>query len=138
MANGLYNLTRKLFCDGDIDLLADDIKVVLVRTASGTNYTVDLDAHDYLADIAAGARVATSGNLAGKTTTGGVFDATDISFTAVAADVGCCLVIYKDTGDAATSPLIAYIDTGTGLPVVPDGNDVDVTWSAGANKIFKL
>jgi hypothetical protein len=47
-------------------------------------------------------------------------------------------VIYKDTGTAATSPLIAYIDTATGLPVTPNGGDITVTWDNGSNKIFKL
>ena len=136
MASGLYAKTKKLMLDGDIDLLTDDLKCVLVDTA---DYTVDLAADDYLADIAAGGRVATSGNLATKATTGGVFDAADITFSAVTGDVCEALVIYKDTGDAATSPLIAYIDAASsGLPVTPNGGDITVTWDSGANKIFAL
>lgn len=34
--------------------------------------------------------------------------------------------------------LIAWIDTGTNIPVVPNGGDVNITWDNGANKIFKL
>ena len=48
------------------------------------------------------------------------------------------LLIYKDTGTEATSPLIAYIDTATGLPVTPNGGNITVTWDNGTNKIFKL
>jgi hypothetical protein len=59
-------------------------------------------------------------------------------FSAVTGDQSEALVIYKDTGSAATSPLIAYIDTATGLPVTPNGADVTVTWDNGSNKIFKL
>ena len=33
-------------------------------------------------------------------------------------------MIYKDTGSEATSPLIAYIDTATGLPITPNGGDI--------------
>lgn len=33
---------------------------------------------------------------------------------------------------------IAYIDTGTGLPVTPNGSDITVTWDSGASKIFAL
>ena len=135
MANGLYKKTKKLMLDGDIDLLTDDIKCVLVDTAA---YAVDLAADDFLADIPVGDRIATSGNLASKSTTGGVFNADPVTFSEVTGDVSEALVIYKDSGDAATSPLIAYIDTATGLPVTPGGGDITVTWDTGANKIFAL
>ena len=48
------------------------------------------------------------------------------------------LVIYKDTGNTATSNLIAYIDTGTGLPFTTNGADVDIVFDSGSNKIFAL
>ena len=48
------------------------------------------------------------------------------------------IVIYVDTGTEATSPLIAYIDTATGLPITPNGGDIIVTWDNGVNKIFKV
>jgi type IV secretory pathway VirB2 component (pilin) len=82
--------------------------------------------------------VATSGNLASKTSTNGVADAADITFTAVTGDVSEALVIYKDTGVAATSPLLAFIDTATGLPVTPNGGNINVVFDNGTNKIFKL
>ena len=36
------------------------------------------------------------------------------------------------------APLIAKIDTGTGLPVTPNGGPLTGVWDSGANKIFKL
>lgn len=45
-------------------------------------------------------------------------------------------MIYRDTGDPATSDLIAYIDAATGLPFTPDGGNQNVTWPAGG--IFAL
>lgn len=135
MANAIYDKARESFLKGEIAIATDNIKVVLVDTAS---YTVDTATHQYLSDISAGMRVATSGNLASKTTTGGVFDAADVTFTAVSGAQSEALVIYQDTGSAATSRLIAYIDTATGLPVTPGGGDITVTWDNGSNKIFKL
>ena len=135
MASGLYAATKKLMLDGDIDLLTDNIKVCLVDT---DDYTVDLATHDFLDDVAGAAIVATSGNFASKTTTGGVLDAADITFSSVTGDKCAALIIYKDSGAAATSPLIAYIDSGTNLPIIPNGGDIIVTWSSGANKIFAL
>lgn len=135
MANALYDKGRQAFLSALIDWLNDNIKCVLVDAA---DYTVNLATHEFLSDIPAGARVATSGNLANKTATNGVADADDISFTAVSGDPSEALVIYQDTGNAATSRLIAYIDTATGLPVTPGGGNIPVTWDNGANKIFKL
>jgi len=135
MANALYGLGREKFLNADIDWAADNIKVVLVDT---NDYTVSINTHEFLSDVAAGARVATSSNLASKTSTLGVADAADVTFTAVTGDQSEALVIYKDTGSAATSPLIAYIDTATGLPVTPNGADITVTWDNGSNKIFAL
>jgi len=116
-------------------MLDDNIKVVLV---DGADYTLDLAAHDFLDDIPAGARVGTSGNLANKTTTGGVFDADDITITGVTGDQFEYIIIYRDSGTASTSQLIACIDTATGLPCTPNGGDITITWDSGANKIFAL
>lgn len=135
MANVLYDKGRKAFLDGDIDWLNDTIKVVLV---DGADYTPLVATHEFLADIAAIARVATSPALANKSSTAGVADADDVTFAAVAGDTSEYLVIYQDTGNAATSRLIAIIDTATGLPVIPNGSDIVLVWDNGASKIFKL
>ncbi len=134
MANTLYPLARQGFLDADIDWSAHDIKGVLVDTGA---YTYSA-AHQYLSDIAGGARIATSGNLASKTSTLGVADAADLTFSAVTGTTIEALVLYRDTGVAGTSQLIAYIDTATGLPVTPSGGDIVITWDNGANKIFAL
>ena len=101
-------------------------------------YTPNLTSHEFLSDISGGARIATSGAFASKTTTGGAADAADVTFTSVTGASIEAIVIYKDTGSDATSPLIAYIDTATGLPITPNGGDIIVTWDNGANKIYKL
>jgi hypothetical protein len=31
-----------------------------------------------------------------------------------------------------------YTATGAGLPITPDGNNINITWDNGANKMFKL
>lgn len=132
MASALYPAFKAALLAADLDVLADNIKVVLVDTA---DYTYSA-AHDFLDDVPAGARVATSGNLASKTATGGVFDAADVTLTAVTGDPSEALIIYKDTGSAATSNLIAYIDSATGLPVTPNSGDVTISWNASG--IFAL
>lgn len=135
MANAMYDLGREGFLGGDIDWDANTIKVTLVDAA---DYTKDLANHDFYNDVTAGGRVATSGALASKTKTAGVADAADITFSAVTGDVSEQLIIWADTTVESTSRLILNIDTATGLPVTPNGGDINVTWDSGPNKIFKL
>ena len=135
MANALYDKGREAFLTGGINWSGDSIKAVLVDTGA---YTVNLATHQFLSDIPAGARIATSANLSAKTVAAGVADAADSLFTAVSGASVEAVVLYKDTGTAGTSALIAYIDTASGLPVTPNGGDITVAWDNGANKIFKL
>ena len=133
MANALYGKGREKFLSGDIAWDTDNIKVSLVDTGT---YTVAIDTHEFYSDLSG--VVADSGNLASKTVTLGVADAADITLSSVTGSSVEALVIWKDTGVAATSPLIAYIDSGTNLPITPNGGDITVAWDAGANRIFKL
>ncbi|MEE3066557.1 MAG: hypothetical protein VYA67_21885 [Actinomycetota bacterium] len=135
MTNALYGKGREKFLRGELSWNSDNIKAVLVDVA---DYTVAIDTHEFLSDITGAARVATSANMASKTTTLGVADCDDFAFTSVTGDPSEALVFYKDTGSAATSPLIAYIDSATGLPVTPNGGDINVLISSGSNKLFKL
>lgn len=134
MANGMYVKGIEQLMQAGINLVSDTIKVVLVDTA---DYTVDLAAHDFLNDVAAGSRVATA-TLASKSVAAGAFDAADVTFPAVTGDPSEALIIYKDTGVESTSALIMYIDTATGLGVTPNGGDITVAWDNGTNKIFKI
>jgi hypothetical protein len=137
LANALYDSARESFLGADIDWLADNIKVCLVR-----GYTADTATHDFLDDVTGaggGTIVATSANLANKTATDGVADADDVTLSTVPSGAACAhLVIYKDTGSVATSNLIAVIDTATGLPLTPNGGDVTIAWDSGENRIFRL
>ena len=135
MANALFDKARQRFLEGQFNWNTDTIKAVLVDTGT---YTVNLSAHEFLSDIGTGTRIATSGAFTGKTTAGGAADANDVTFTSVTGASIEAIVLYKDTGTDSTSPLIAFIDTATGLPLTPNGGDIIVTWDNGANKIFKL
>lgn len=136
MANALYDLGRESFLRGEIAWQTNDIKAVLIDTA---DYTVDLATDQFFDDIPAPAIIATSGNFSGKTTTNGVADADDVVFTGVSGDSVEAIVIFQDTGVPGTSRLIAYIDVAaSGLPVTPNGGNITVTWSSGADRIFRL
>lgn len=135
MANTLYDKARQRFLEGQMVWTTDTIKAVLVDAGA---YTLSAASHEFLSDVAVGARISASVALGSKTATGGSADAGDTTFTAVSGTTIEAIIIYKDTGVEATSPLIAYIDTGTGLPITPNGGDIIVTWDNGTNKIFRL
>lgn len=134
MANALYPKAKEQMLQGGINLSTGNIKCVIVDTGT---YTYSA-AHEFLSDIPSGARLATTGNLASKTFTNGVFDAADPALTDPGGGAtGEALVIYIDTGSAATSRLIAYFDTGvTGLPMTLDGTNDTVQFNASG--IFAL
>lgn len=135
MANTLFDKARERFLNAQIDWMSDVIKVILVDTGA---YTPQTATHEYRSDISNSAVIAGPVTLTGKSTTGGAANAADITFTSVSGPSIEAIVIYKDTGDNNTSPLIAYIDTATGLPITPNGGDIIVTWDRGTNKIFKV
>ncbi len=135
MANALFDAGREGFLAGDIAWDTDDIRCCLVR-----GYTFS-SSHTVLSDVtgAGGTVVQSSSAFSSKTTTAGVADAADVLFSAVPAGSAITsVIIYKEGAGDSTRNLIAYIDTGTGLPITPTGADITVAWSNGANKIFKL
>lgn len=135
MANTLYDKARQRFLEAQINWMTDTIKVLLVSTSS---YTVNTSTHEFLSDISGSSRIAGPVTLTGKSTLGGAADAADATFTAVSGGSIGAIVIYIDSGAEGSSPLLAYIDTATGLPLTPNGGDVIITWDNGSNKIFKV
>jgi hypothetical protein len=131
MANTLYDKGREAFLAGNADWDANTIKVSLLSAS----YTFS-QAHDFFDDITG--VVATSSALGSKTTTDGVADAADITFTAVTGSQVTQFIIWADTGTPATSRLLVYFDSATNLPVTPNGGDITIQWSSGSDKIFRL
>lgn len=129
MANTLYDYARQRFLEAQINWMTDTIKVVLVDTGA---YTPQTAVHQYLADIPISARIAGPVTLTAKATTGGAADAADCTFTSVTGPSIEAIVIYSDSGSEATSPLIAFIDTATGLPITPNGGDITPRYAQAA------
>ncbi len=133
MANAIYPKAKEAFLSGAINMTSDTIKIALVDTGTYT-YNASHEHYDDLSGV-----LGTPVALGSKTVTSGVFDAADATFTTPSAGTSIeALVIYKDTGTASTSDLIAYIDTATGLPFTSNGADVDIIFDSGSNKIFAL
>ena len=133
MANALYSKAKEAFLNGSINMVANTITIALVDTGV---YTYSAT-HQFRNEVSNSA-VISSTTLANKTITNGVFDADDATFSSVTGANCEALLIFQDTGVQSTSRLIAYIDSATGLPILPNGGDITVAFSAGANRIFSL
>lgn len=132
----LYTKAKQKFLEGGINLTAGTINASLVDTGL---YTPNLSTNDFRDDIANDAVIATVA-LTSITVTDGVFNAANATFTSVPASANTieAIVIWKDTGSQATSPLISFANTATGLPVTPNDGNITIVWDTGANKIFAL
>ncbi|MFI2664877.1 hypothetical protein [Micromonospora carbonacea] len=141
MSNGYFTGLAEGLMDGSIDLDTASVKVSLVR-----GYTFSA-AHRTVSDVtgAGGAINGTSAALTGKTVTGGVFDADDTTISATASASNHGLLLFQasaSTGGAdvaaSSQRLIAWYDTGTGLPIQPGTGTVTVTWPASSPRILKV
>jgi hypothetical protein len=109
------------------------VKVALIDTADEAYNAAD----EFLSDVTGAGIVGTAQTIANTTVASGLFDGDDVTFTAVSGDPCEALLIYIDTGNAATSRLVAFIDTGvTNLPVTPNGGNIAIAWNASG--IFQL
>ena len=132
MANTFYPKGAQKILGGQIDFSTHPISAALVP--SGYTYSA---AHEFLADV--GTVIGTAVALAGKSVTGGAFDANDTDLGALAggSTLGSIL-LFKDTGSAASSPVLAHLTKITGFPLSTSGTNVSVRWNDGSTKIFSL
>lgn len=135
MANTKYPKGKEKILNKEIDFDTDTIKAALVDNTAAYN-----SAHEFWSSLSA-KLVGSAVTLTTPSIALGIFDADDVTFSAVsgATPIGA-IVLFKDTGSGATSPLIAWIDTVTGgaISVTPNGGDIQITWDNGANKIFAI
>lgn len=132
MSNTAYPLGAQAILAGSINLDTDVIKACLLTTS----YTFSA-LHQFVAAL--GTRVGTDQTLANTSVTNGVFDADDLNFGAIAPGSTIkALVIYKDTGNTATSPVLFYYDVLAGFPMATNGGAVTVPWDDGVKKIARL
>lgn len=132
MANKVYPLYMQELYKGtsgtSLNAAEGTTGVYCALVDTGT-YTYNA-AHQYYSSLSG--IVGTDQEILTKTVTAGVFDGTDLTYTAVTGNsVEACVLYRKNAGANTTWPLIAYIDTGvTGLPVTPNGGNITLTWNA--------
>lgn len=141
MANAVYPTFLQGLLNAEYDLNTASIKASFVR---GYTYT---STHATVADVtgSGGTINGTSAALTTPTITNGVFDADDTTVTTTANATNHGILVFQSsavTGGAdvaaASQKVIAWLDTGTGLPIQPGSGSTPITWDNGTNKIFKL
>lgn len=125
MASLTYNSAPVAFGKADIDFEVDTIKAMLL-TAS---YTPSQDNDDFVSDIVAnefsggsysagGVTLTTKAVTQDDTNNRAIFDSDDVQFTGITGSFRY-VVLYKSTGNNATSQLIRLID--------PEGATITLT-----------
>lgn len=147
MATSLYGKGRNHFAFGDVIWKAAGGSTIKATLIDAADYAIgaNIDVHQYmnLDTVPAAAKVAIV-TLTLIDAALGVCDADDAVFSSVTGDQSEAIILWKDGGGGGTTQsgttdlLLAYIDNATGLPVTPNGADINVAWDNGANKIFKL
>lgn len=113
----LYGLFLKSLVNKEVDFDTDTVKAMLCTSS----YTPNQDTHQYKSSVtnevvgtgytAGGATVASKTVTYDTATNTLTLDAADVSWAA-STITARYLVFYVDTGSAATSPLISYVDFG--------------------------
>jgi hypothetical protein len=134
MANAAYPLWLKSLLDVWLNIAsanpAGSLRVAIVTSA----YTYS-SAHEFYSSVTG--EVGTA-NLASITTTGGVLDADNTTVGSLTGAVNYALVLHWWTGNAATSRLMLYFDTGINFGTTPTGDQTVIWPEVSGVKIFPL
>lgn len=125
---------------GEIDLDTAVIKAAFVRS-----YTFNA-AHKFVSDVTGAGGVLNGVSAAlSMSVTGGTIDAADTTANTTASAVDHGILLFQSSAvgggaDVAASAqrVIAYFDSGTGLPIQPGTTATPITWDNGTNKILKV
>lgn len=137
MANFIYGKAKESLFKGQINILTNSLKALLIDSSE---YTVSQNIHQFVSDIPSAAIKKRSNNLQNVSNTLGILDATDLSIEDYDGSAFDAIILYQDSGADSTSRLLAYIDTSVGIPFSGSNSSIPVTiiWDNGPNKIIAL
>jgi hypothetical protein len=123
----MYPKARQAYLSGQVNLLADDVRAVLV-TAGAFAYD---PTHEFLAAVPVGARLSTTAPLSSVSVTNGILNCADFQFSSVPGPAqGGVVVFYQNKGSDALSRLLLHLgeyEAVSGLPCPVNGNNVLVS-----------
>lgn len=131
MANAIYNkyLEAAIQNAANSSLAGSGTTGVYAALVDTGVYTFS-QTHEFYSSVVA-AQIGTEVELTSKAYTGGLFDAADSVFASVSGNsVEAIVVFIKNAGANTTWRLVGYIDSATGLPVTPNGGNINIGWNA--------
>jgi len=143
MANALSNFAKGELLKGNIDLVNDTIKLMLLTDS----HTPDIDAEEYIDDVSANEVAASGSYSAGgveldtksvtvdDTNNRAYFDAADVVITAATITYRYAY-LYKDTGTPSTSQIIGYYDPGSNQTVTAGTLTIGFTAPASGGALY--
>jgi hypothetical protein len=148
MANFVYNKAKRKLLTADIDLNADDIRILAVKAAGSTTTDTEDDAEFIGSFTTLGEIVAT--NYVRKAVTGEAvaddaannraeFTFSAVTWTALGGAVNDTIgafIVYKHVTNDADSIPILYIDTATGVGLPYTTNGADLTFTPNAEGVL--
>lgn len=137
MANFVYGKAKESLFKGQINLVANQLKVLLIDNSL---YSPSASSDAYVSDVPVLAIKGRSNAVQNISFNIGTIDADDIVITNYSGQAFSALIGYQVGSSDADSRLIFYVDTATGLPFGGSSSSTDVTisWSNEVSKIISL
>lgn len=137
MSNFVYKKAKEAFLNGNINVLNDQLKVLLLNTSE---YTANENTDEFVSHIPANGIVKRSEALINTTSSNGVFDADNLTITEYNGDPFEAIALYQYKPSDAEARLIFYIDTSDGLPYsgLNTVSSVTIFWNDSIEKILSI
>jgi hypothetical protein len=132
VASFFYGKGAQHWAAGDVAWASNTIKVALVATG----YSPSANSDEFYSVAVSGGNIVSAGvALSSKTNVLGLLSAANTTWTSVSGSQVTQLVIYVDGTPGSTDYLLLNLNTGTNLPVTPNGGNIvasyDVTNGIG-------
>jgi len=125
MASFFYGKGAQHWANGDINYASNTVKNALVATGYSPNANTD---EFYSVAVSGGNIVSAGVALASKTNVLGLLSAANTTWSSVTGSQVTQLVIYVDGTPGSTDYILLNLNTGTNLPVTPNGGNIVATY----------
>jgi len=142
--SNFYDRAREGFVAGEIVWRATGGSVIKASAVRGYTFNI---AHKFVSEaIGAGGTLVATETLNSLTNTNGVLDAADGVWEAMPEGPAVPhIIIYQASAvtggvdvPASQQRLILFLDRGAGIPILPNGQNANLNWSPGADRIGRF
>jgi hypothetical protein len=137
MANFIYKKAKQALLNGQINVLNNQLKVLLLN---GPEYSPNENLDEFVSNIPANSIVTRSEAVTNVTSVNGILDGDNVTITGYNGAAFDAVVLYQYSPSDSDARLIFYIDTSDGLPFVGLNtvNSITIFWNDNSEKILSL